>query len=97
MVLVDVAPPETLALYAAELSSVGGPVTVLLHAEADVLVARDLARGRPTELEASFWHGRIRQLRDQLLAEADGYDHIHDTGAMSPEESARRLAPLLDR
>lgn len=97
VVIVDVAPPETLALYGAELHSVRGPVTVLLHAEGDVLVARDLARARPTELEASFWHGRIRQVRDQLLAEADSYDHIHDTGAMSAEESADRLAPLLDR
>ena len=97
VVLIDVAPPETLALYRAELTSVRGPVTVLLHAEGDVLVARDWARARPTELEASFWHARIRQLRDQLLAEADSYDHIHDTGAMSAEESAHRLAPLLDR
>lgn len=60
VVLLDVAPPETLPLYRAGLGSVRSLAIVLLHAEADVLVARDLARARPTELEPSFWHGRIR-------------------------------------
>ena len=96
VVLLDLAPPETLSLYRAELASVRSLVIVLLHAEGDVLVARDVARARPSGLEPSFWHSRIRTLRDQLLAQAVRYDHVHDTGAMSAEESADTLAPLLD-
>ncbi len=97
VVLLDVAPLETLSLYRSELSSIERLVTVLLDAEGDELVARDVARARATGLEASFWHGRIRTLRDELLAHADCYDHVHDTEAMSAEESADRLASLLDR
>jgi len=97
VVFLDLAPPETLPVYRAELASARSLVIVLLHAESDVLVARDVARARPTGLEPSFWHGRIRTPRDQLLAHAERYDHVHDTGAMSAEESADTLAPLLDR
>ena len=97
VVLLDLTPPETLALYRAELASVRRLVIALLHAEGDDLVARDVARARATGLEPSFWHGRIRTLRDQLLAHAERYDHVHDTGEMSAEESADRLAPFLDR
>lgn len=96
VVLLDLAPPERLPVCRAELASVRNPVIALLHAESDVLVARDVARAHPTGLEPSFWHGRIRTLRDQLLAHAERYDHVHDTGAMSAEESADALAPLLD-
>ena len=96
VVMLDVAPPETLALYRAELGSVGNLVIVLLHAEEDVLVARDIDRGRPTGLEAPLWHGRIRELRDHLVEHADSYDHLHDTGAFSSEQSAQKLAALLD-
>lgn len=97
VVLVDVAPPETLALYRAELSSASALSIALLHAEVDVLIARDIDRGRPTGLASSFWHGRIRALRDQLVAHADSYDHALDTGAISAEQSAERLVALLDR
>lgn len=96
VVMLDVAPPETLSLYRTELGSVGLSI-VLLHAEGDVLIARDVERGRPTGLEPAFWHARIRELRDHLLRHADSYDHVHDTGAMSPEKSADRLAHLLDQ
>lgn len=97
VVIVDVAPPEKLRLYRAELRSVGNVVIVLLHAEGDVLIARDVDRDRPTGLEPAFWHGRIRELRDHLLRHADSYDHVHDTGILSPDESAQGLATLLDR
>jgi RNase adaptor protein for sRNA GlmZ degradation len=94
-VLLDLAPPERLPVCRAELASVRNLVIALLHAESDVLVARDVARAHPTGLEPS-WHGRIRTLRDRLLAHAERYDNVHDTGAMSAEESADTLAPLLD-
>lgn len=97
VVMVDVAPPDTLPLYHAELRSVDRLSIVLLHADGDVLVVRDLDRCRPTGLEPSFWHGRIRELRDELVGQADRYDHAHDTGAISAEQSAERLAALLDR
>ncbi len=95
--LVDVAPPEMLSLYRGELGSVGGLAIVLLHAQGDVLVARDLDRGHPLGLEAAFWHGRIREWRDHLVAHAGSYDQSHDTGPFSAEQSAQKLAALLDR
>lgn len=70
---------------------------MLLHAEADVLIERDTARGGPGGLEASFWHGRIRELRDELIAHADDYDQAHDTGEISAEQSAAELAVVLGR
>lgn len=97
VVLVDVAPPDTLELYRAELHCLDRLSIVLLHAEADVLIERDVARGRPTELEASSWHGRIRELREELVAHTDRYDQDHDTSQISPEQSAAKLAVLLER
>lgn len=70
---------------------------VLLHAEADILIERYIARGRVTGLDSSFWHARFRDLRDERLAHADQYDYTHDTGRTSAEQPAQKLAVLLDR
>jgi len=72
---------------------------VLLHAEAEVCIARDLARDpnpRPDPEERAFWHNRIRALREQLVAYADQYDCSIDTDAMSAAEAASLLAGLLE-
>ncbi len=90
MLLLDAAPPETLARYRAELGSVSSLCVVLLHAEGDALVARDVGRARPTGLDAEFWHGRIRALRHHMVRQADSYDHVHDTGTGSAEQSAAK-------
>lgn len=97
VVLVDVAPPHTLPLYREGLRSADRLSIVLLHADADVLIERDTARGGPSGREAPFWHGRIRELRDELVAHADDYDHAHHTGEISAEQSAAKLAVLLGR
>ncbi|MDQ3409056.1 MAG: hypothetical protein M3469_03630 [Actinomycetota bacterium] len=54
-------------------------------------------RGHPLGLGAAFWHGPIREWRDHLVAHAGSYDQPHDTGLFSAEQSAQKLAALLDR
>ena len=60
VVLVDVAPPDPLALYRHALRSVDRFLIVLLHPDADILIERDLARGRATGIDPSFRHRPIR-------------------------------------
>ena len=96
VVLLDLTPPETLALYRAELASVRRLVVALLHAEGDDLVARDVARARATGFEPSF--GTVAFGRCAIsCCRTPSATTAFTTPAMSAGESADSLAPLLDR
>ncbi|MFZ5703947.1 hypothetical protein [Nitrobacter sp.] len=94
VILTDVAPPESLALYRAELVGVRAVRTVLLMADADTLIGRDRDRDPDPNPDAEAlrsWHDRIRVLHGQLAAASAAYDEVIDNGAVTAEVTAKRL------
>lgn len=95
VLLLDVAPPETLALYRAGLAGVRSIRTVLLTADVDVLIERDRRRDpdpNPDPAALRAWHDRIRMLHGQL--EAASYDAVIENGHVTAGETAKRLLEL---
>jgi len=98
VVIVDVAAPETLPLYRSELHSVQDFRTVLLLADPDILIARDIARDpdpHPDPAALTSWHACIRILHGQLAAESGRYDRVLDSDRASAAEIAVTLARML--
>lgn len=97
MIVADVAPPETLPLYQAELSDVENVRIVLLMADVETLLQRDRDRDpnpNPDPEPLRIWHDRIRMLHHELASASDVYDEVIDNGSVAAEETAKRLLSL---
>lgn len=93
VIVADVAPPETLPLYQAELSDVENVRIVLLMADVETLLQRDRDRD-PDPEPLRIWHDRIRMLHHELASASDVYDEVIDNGSVAAEETAKRLLSL---
>ncbi|TEA79184.1 hypothetical protein [Allopusillimonas ginsengisoli] len=94
VILLDVAPPETLPIYRAELSDVETVRIVLLMADVETLLQRDRDRDPnpdPDPEPLRVWHDRIRMLHRELASATDAYDEVIDNGSVAAEETAKRL------
>lgn len=97
VVVLDVAPPETLDLFRAELAGLSALKIVLLLADPEILIERDVARDEtpdPDPGAIASWHDRIRFLHGQLAEAAGSYDVVIDNGRMTAEETAEKVAAL---
>jgi hypothetical protein len=95
VLLLDVAPPETLDRYRNALAGVTRLVIVQLTATPETLVDRDRTRDEVKHADQSAWHDRIRKLQQQLADSAGDYDHVIDTTEMTADQVAQRCLELL--
>lgn len=96
--IVDVVEPEAVPIFRSELSTISSLKIILLTADPEVLIERDLGRGDGVvddQAALTAWHDRIRHLHQKLSSQAGLYDHCLDSSGQRPEETARAVEQLL--
>lgn len=96
--IVDVVEPEVVPILRSELSCISNLKIILLMADPEVLIERDLSRGDDVvhdQAALEAWHNRIRHLHQKLTLQADLYDHRIDSSGQRAEETARAVQQFL--